>query len=65
MIISAVVSMPQVKSGTRTIVIPGARNDMMVTMKLMAAAMLEMPVRMMPAIHRSMPAPGAMRLNGA
>ena len=48
----------QVKIGSRNIVIPGARRQMMVVTKLTEPRTVPMPARYRPMIHRSLPAPG-------
>ena len=48
----------QVKIGMRNMVMPGARMQMMVVMKLTAPRMLPKPESATPMIHRSAPRPG-------
>jgi hypothetical protein len=48
----------QVKIGIRNIVMPGARMQMIVVMKLTALRMVPKPESTRPMIHRSEPMPG-------
>ena len=48
----------QVKIGIRNIVMPGARRQMIVVMKLTPPRMVPSPETTRPIIHRSPPAPG-------
>jgi hypothetical protein len=48
----------QVKIGIRNIVMPGARMQKIVVMKLTAPRMVPKPARASPMIHRSLPMPG-------
>ena len=54
---TAVTMIAQVKSGTRSRVIPGARMDHSVTMKLIAPSVDEIPARWRAKIARSTEAP--------
>ncbi len=51
----AVTKMVQVKIGIRNIVMPGARRQTMVVMKLTPPRMVPRPARIRPVIHRSAP----------
>ena len=53
-----VTSMFQVKIGIRNMVMPGARRQMIVVMKLTAPRMVPRPAMVSPMIHMSAPAPG-------
>ena len=53
-----VTSVFQVKIGIRNIVMPGARMQMIVVMKLTAPRMVPRPAIHRPMIHRSPPTPG-------
>ena len=55
---SDVTSTVHVKSGIRNIVMPGARIQMIVVMKLTAPRMVPNPDRARPKTHRSPPRPG-------
>ena len=48
----------QVKIGIRNIVMPGARRQMIVVMKLTAPRIVPKPPRARPKTHRSPPRPG-------
>ena len=48
----------QVKIGIRNIVMPGARMQMIVVMKLTPPRMVPNPLSARPMIHRSAPTPG-------
>ena len=48
----------QVKIGIRNIVMPGARRQMIVVMKLTPPRIVPRPPTARPMIHRSPPAPG-------
>jgi hypothetical protein len=48
----------QVKIGIRNIVMPGARMQTIVVMKLTAPRIVPSPATISPVIHRSAPAPG-------
>ncbi|CAM5257968.1 hypothetical protein SVIOM342S_04601 [Streptomyces violaceorubidus] len=48
----------QVKIGIRNMVIPGARRQMMVVMKLTALSVVDTPLTTRPIVHRSPPGPG-------
>ena len=48
----------QVKIGIRNIVMPGARMQMIVVMKLTAPRIVPRPASHSPMIHRSPPTPG-------
>ena len=48
----------QVKIGIRNIVMPGARMQMIVVMKLTAPRMVPKPASARPKTHRSPPSPG-------
>ncbi len=48
----------QVKIGIRNMVMPGARMQMIVVMKLTAPRIVPRPDRASPMIHRSPPTPG-------
>ena len=48
----------QVKIGIRNIVIPGARRQMIVVMKLTDPRMVPKPASARPNTHRSPPSPG-------
>ncbi len=48
----------QVKIGIRNIVMPGARRQMIVVMKLTPPRIVPNPDRVSPMIHRSAPGPG-------
>ena len=50
--------MVQVKIGIRNIVMPGARRQMIVVMKLTAPRIVPKPPRARPNTHRSPPSPG-------
>ncbi len=50
--------MVQVKIGIRNIVMPGARMQMIVVMKLTAPRMVPKPASARPKTHRSPPRPG-------
>jgi len=54
----AVTKMFQVKIGIRNMVMPGARMQTTVVMKLTAPRMVPRPARARPMIHRSPPTPG-------
>ena len=54
----AVTKMFQVKIGIRNMVMPGARMQTMVVMKLTPPRMVPRPARARPMIHRSPPGPG-------
>ena len=54
----AVTSVFQTKIGIRNIVMPGARMQMIVVMKLTAPRMVPRPAIHRPMIHRSPPTPG-------
>ena len=54
----AVISMFQVNIGIRNIVMPGARMQMIVVMKLTAPRMVPKPASARPKTHRSAPRPG-------
>lgn len=55
---SDVISVFQVKIGIRNMVMPGARMQMIVVMKLTAPRMVPRPAIHRPMIHRSPPTPG-------
>ena len=48
----------QVKIGIRNIVMPGARRQTIVVMKLTPPRIVPRPATIRPMIHRSAPAPG-------
>ena len=50
--------MAQVNSGIRNIVMPGARRQTIVVMKLTAPRMVPSPATIRPIAHRSPPTPG-------
>ena len=52
------ISMFQVNIGIRNIVMPGARMQMIVVMKLTAPRIVPKPAMARPKIHRSPPMPG-------
>ena len=54
----AVTKIDQVKIGIRNIVMPGARMQTMVVMKLTPPRMVPRPASARPMIHRSPPKPG-------
>jgi len=54
---SEVASMLQTNTGSRVMVMPGARRRRIVTMKLMPLRMDAVPTTISPTIHRSWPAP--------
>ncbi len=62
-----VTRMFQVKIGIRNIVMPGARMQMIVVVKLTAPRMVPRPAMYRPMIHRSPPTPGELTasFNGA
>ena len=53
-----VMSTVQVNSGIRNIVMPGARRQMIVVMKLTAPRIVPKPASARPKIHRFPPMPG-------
>ena len=55
---SEVTSTVQVKIGIRNIVMPGARRQMIVVMKLTAPRIVPKPASARPKTHRSPPRPG-------
>jgi hypothetical protein len=50
--------MAQVNSGIRNMIMPGARMQTMVVMKLTAPRMVPSPATISPIAHRSPPMPG-------